>query len=64
MYSLHTIRELIDFGGITFSNGLVLSPQDKLEEVRASAVLKTFLQSPYESPETSENEEDEGEENA
>jgi len=31
-----------------------LKEQDKLEEVRASAVIRTFSQSPYESPESSE----------
>eukprot|EP00794_Sanderia_malayensis_P017278 gene17279-19005_t len=36
----------------------VLKDQDKLEEVRASAVLRTFLQSPHESPVSSEAEDD------
>ena len=38
-----------------------LKEQDSLEEVRASLVLRTFLQSPYDSPESSTSEDDDEE---
>ena len=36
-----------------------LEEQEEMETVRASLVMRTFLQSPYESPDESESEEDE-----
>ena len=36
-----------------------LAEQEEMESVRASLVMRTFLQSPYESPDESESEEEE-----
>lgn len=43
-----TLMELWDF----------LAEQEEMEEVRASLVMRTFLQSPYESPDESESDDE------